>query len=208
MSDDSCRDELAAALARGDWPVALAALERRERASAPNASIPYNRGLVLRRLDRTADALDAFRASLRIDPDHAHARFELASALMEAGELAAAADGFARYLGRVPDDAHAHLNLGRLLVRLGRPAEAPAHLERAGAALGPEAVAEALATARRDVGDLDGCRAALATLPDSPQGAALRLKVLVQGPTGRVRLRAGGAADDAGPGARQPRGAR
>ena len=202
MSDDPAT-ALAAALARGDWAVALAGLEGLERVSAPNASIPYNRGLVLRRLDRTADALDAFRAAIRIDPGHAHARFELASALMDAGSLAAAADGFAGYLEGVPDDPHAHLNLGRLLVRLGRPGEALAHLTRAGAALDPEAVAEALATACRDVGDLDGCRAALAALPDSPEAAALRLKVLVQGATGRVRLRVAGPCDVA-----QPRDAR
>ncbi len=176
-------------MARGDWPAALAGLEALGRTSPPNASLAYNRALVLRRLGRTTDALDAFDAALAIDPTHANARFERASALMDAGELGRAADGFAGYLERVRDDAHALLNLGELLVRLGRPAQALAPLERAFDALGPEPVAGALAAARRDVGDLDGCEAALATLPASPEVAALRLKVTVQGAKGRIRLR-------------------
>lgn len=178
------------ALARGDWPVALTLLERLEADDAADASLAYNRGLVLRRLGRERDAVAAFDRALALDPAHANALFERSCAQLDGDALGAAATGFARYLETEPGDAHARLNLGKALVRLGRPHEALEPLARAHAGLASGDSAIALALAHRDAGDLAACRAALDALPHGPGAAALRLKILVQGAKGAVPLRA------------------
>ena len=181
---------LAAALARGDWPAARAHLHALDRLGPPHASIAYNEGLVLRRLERPAEAAAALERALALAPDHPHARFELGAARLEANEFGPAAEAFERHLARAPEDADAHLNLGRCRLAAGEPERALAPLERAHAALGTARSALALATARRDAGDVDGCRAILDALPATPEAAASRLKLLTQGPAGRLPLRA------------------
>ena len=181
---------LPGALAREDWPAALDCLRGLDRLGPPHASIAYNEGLVLRRLDRPAEAAVAHERALALAPDHPHALFELGASHLEAGELGPAADAFERHLERAPEDAHAHLNLGRARLAAGDPERSLAPLERAHAALGTVESALALAAARRDAGDPDGSRALLAALPATPQAAASRLKLMTQGPAGRLPLRA------------------
>ena len=178
------------ALAREDWPAALDCLRGLARLGPPHASIAYNEGLVLRRLHRPAEAAVAHERALALAPEHPHAPFELGAAHLEAGELGRAADAFERHLARAPEDAHAHLNLGRARLAAGDPGRSLAPLERAHAALGTIESALALAAARRDAGDLDGCRALLAALPATPEVAASRLKLMTQGTAGRLPLSA------------------
>ncbi|MFG0228863.1 tetratricopeptide repeat protein [Achromobacter sp. 413638] len=60
-------------------PEALAAYERAIAANPASAQIRVNQGMLLRRLDRLADARDAFDAALRLQPDYARAQAELDS---------------------------------------------------------------------------------------------------------------------------------
>ncbi|SDG16431.1 tetratricopeptide repeat protein [Thalassobaculum litoreum] len=176
-----------AALGRADWPAADAALTGLLGAAPGSASLLYNRGLVRKRLGNPTDALADLEAALAIEPQHANARFERASTLLDIGELEAAAEGFAAYLALVPDDDDALLNLGRLQLRLGRPHAASDTLARIEG--DAPTVVLARAEALRDRGDVHGCRRLLAELDG--HGAeidAARLKVATQGAAGRISL--------------------
>lgn len=177
-----------AALARGAWDDALRLADRLLALMPDSASLHYNRGLILKMLDRRADSIAAFEAALGHDDGHANARFELASALLEGGDPARAAELFAAYLEAVPGDADAELNLGNALLRLGDAEDARAHLRIAHAANPSPLAIQSLAAAERDCGDLAACRALLATLPDDPEAAAARMKILTQGAKGSLRL--------------------
>ncbi len=176
-----------AALARGDWPAAEAALTALLDAAPGSAILLYNRGLVRKRLGQQAQALADLEAALEIEPAHANARFEHAASLLDLGELAAAADGFAAYLAQVPDDADGLLNLGRLQLRLGRAEAARGTLARIDGA--DPAVVLARAEALRDCGDVEGCRRLLAGLDgEGAEVDAARLKLMTQGAAGRISL--------------------
>ena len=177
-----------AALARGAWDEALRLADRLLTLLPDHASLHYNRGLILKMLDRRAESIAAFEAALGHDETHANARFELASALLDSGDPARAAELFAAYLEAVPGDADAELNLGNALLRLGEAEDARAHLRAAHAANPSPLAIQSLATAERDCGDLAACRALLATLADDPQAAAARMKILTQGAKGSLRL--------------------
>ena len=188
-SPDRLAAGFAQAVQKGDWPAALKLAEALEIALPGNAGAVYNKALVLRELGRHDERIATLRQALEIDAGHANAGFELASALMEQGEAGEASGLFAAYLNAVPDDTDARLNLGNCLVRLGRADEALPHLRAAHIAAPSEATVAALATALRDTGDLDACETLLAELPETPEAAALRLKVLTQGARGRISLK-------------------
>ena len=137
-----------------------------------------------------------FETALMIDPAYANARFELAATLMDEGEIERAAQLFASYLEQVPGDGDALLNLGNILVRLNRPREALAPLRSAHQISQLPQVVASLAAAERDVGNLDACNALLEAIPQTPEGAALRLKIRTQGSTGRLSLAAPQATPD------------
>ncbi|GAB4353903.1 MAG: hypothetical protein Kow0026_12210 [Oricola sp.] len=185
-------ERLAAAFAeaagRRDWQSALRVVAELETALPGNAGIAYNKALVLRELGRTEERIASLERALRLEPAHANARFELASALMDTGNFAKAAGLFAAYLETVPDDADALLNLGNCLLCLGRSAEALPHLRLAHAAAPTDKTVAGLATALRDCGDLDACERLLAELPPTPETAVARLKILTQGTRGRFGL--------------------
>jgi tetratricopeptide (TPR) repeat protein len=180
--------DFAMATQRGEWDKALAVSEALEGALPGNAGVVYNKALVLKELGRSAERITCLERALEIDPAHANARFELASALMDEGALDKAAVLFAAYLASVPDDVAAMLNLGNCLSRLGRYSEALAYLRDAYAKQPSPDAATSLAVALRDSGALTECEAVLAGLPQTPENAALRLKILTQGPRGRFAL--------------------
>jgi tetratricopeptide (TPR) repeat protein len=78
-----------------------------------------------------AEARDAYRRALDIDPDHADANVNLGRLLHETGDAAAAEPHYRRALAGRPADATAAFNLGVALEDLGRDADALEAYERA-----------------------------------------------------------------------------
>ncbi len=178
-----------AALARGAWDHALALADQLIHALPDNASLHYNKGLILKVLGERDSSVAAFEAALTHDPSHANARFELGAALLDGGSASRAAELFTTYLDAVPDDTDARLNLGIALLQCGRAEDARVELRVAHAAAPSPLAVQSLATAERDCGDLARCRALLDTLPaDDPDTAAVRMKILTQGARGSLRL--------------------
>lgn len=179
------------ALGRQDWDAARAAGQKLARQLPDNASVIYNLGLVEKTSGSLKTAIVEFRKTLALDPAHHNARFELAGCLMEATQLPEARKQYDAYLAQKPDDPDALLNLGRVLLRLDQPLAALSCLTKASVTDPAETTMIALATALRDLGRLDEARALLEQLARTPETAALRLKIMTQGPRGRFSLAAG-----------------
>ncbi len=178
------------AIAKADWPAAMRIADDLIAGGSNNASLHYNRGLVLKHLDRLSEAIAAFETALQYDPDHAHAQFERAAALFNLGHLEEAVSAFGRYVETSPNDADAALNLGLALLRLGRADEAHSSLRAAHELAGSNETALALATVERDLGHIDEQERLMAGLdPTSPDLAAAALKIRTQGAKGRLSLR-------------------
>jgi predicted Zn-dependent protease len=143
---------------------------------------------VLRRQHNDVQALAAFDAALARDPNHPSAGFERAAVLIDLGEHAAAEDGFRSHLARMPDDADARLNLARLALVRQAAEEALDLISRDGR---PEARLVAV-EALRDLGRLDEMQAAVSMLADQQPGLRpVLLKIVSQGPRGRLALQTG-----------------
>lgn len=177
------------AIAKGDWPEALVAVDGLIEEQPRASSLHYNRGLVLKSLDRLFDAIQAFDIALRLDPNHANAAFERGLALFNLGRFEEAVPAFELYIKGAPDDADAALNLGLALIRLGRPGEARTALRTAHGLAASVQTTITLATAERDCGDIDAMERLIAELPgDKPDIAAAVLKLRTQGAIGRLSL--------------------
>ncbi|HEX9638442.1 MAG TPA: sulfatase-like hydrolase/transferase [Acidobacteriota bacterium] len=146
------RDQALAALERAPQPVALMedtyfavaadafrsgareqGLELARRTVAAHESA-YGYYLLASMYEVTADPaarLEALHECLRIEPDHAPARLNLAIDLAESGRLAQAEREIRRVLDRHPLFAAAHFNYAKLLGETGKPEPALRHLERA-----------------------------------------------------------------------------
>ena len=74
--------------------------------------------------------IDAFRGLLARQPDHAHARFGLATELAKSGEHAEAAEHFARYLESFDDEGNGWLRYAESLHAIGRTDDARAAIAR------------------------------------------------------------------------------
>ncbi len=81
-----------------------------------------------------AEARDAYRRTLELDPHHADAHLNLGRILHELGQVAAAEQHYRKALALRPEDATALFNLGVALEDDGRVAEALAVYQRAVAA--------------------------------------------------------------------------
>ena len=178
------------AIAKGDWPRALQAADALIEMQPGSSSLQYNRGLILKNLDRLPEALAAFDMTLRLDPSHVNACFERGSALFNLGRFDEAASAFRHYLEGSPDDADAALNLGLALLRLGDANAARQALRTAHELTGSTRATLALATAERDCGDLDAMETRIAELDHAdPEIAAAILKLRTQGACGRLSLK-------------------
>lgn len=78
-----------------------------------------NRGSALQALGRGADAADAFRRAIDLNPKAAHHRFNLGNALRFIGEKSAAAAAYKAAIARNPALVQAYSNLGATLSELG-----------------------------------------------------------------------------------------
>jgi tetratricopeptide (TPR) repeat protein len=160
--------------AAGAEEAALADLQRAIEAESPGRAEDHaERGRLLHRRGRPAEALAAYDTALRIDPTYADAHRWRAEALAERNDHAGAAKAFAAYLKYGRPDADVYRARGLALANLGRhadaaeeytrglalrPGSAPLHTDRGWAHLH----CEALLLALRDFDSairLDPCRA-------------------------------------------------
>lgn len=177
------------AVAKADWPRALKAVDELIKEQPAASSLHYNRGLVLKHLERLPDALQAFDRSLRLDSDHTNACFERGLALFNLGRFDVAAEAFQDYLHRSPEDADAALNLGLALIQLGHFEKARSALRVAYELAASEETIIALATAERECGAIKAMEQLIGELPDDkPEIAAAVLKLRTQGTVGRLSL--------------------
>jgi tetratricopeptide (TPR) repeat protein len=79
----------------------------------------------------SAEGINQLEAALRLAPQTAATRANLAAALAQSGRLPEAAEQFQALLLAKPDDAEAHAQFAGVLAGLGRRDEAIAHLETA-----------------------------------------------------------------------------
>jgi hypothetical protein len=105
---------------RNELDAALPLLEASVEASAHEPEFHNNLGLAYAAADREADALDAYRAALSLQPDHAAAWNNLGLALQSTNDVGGAIDAFRRAVSLKPDFAHAHWNLALALLLDGQ----------------------------------------------------------------------------------------
>jgi tetratricopeptide (TPR) repeat protein len=98
-------------------------------ATDANAFAERGLGRALRRDGREEDARPHLLEAVRLRPDHAPTRVELAELLAELGAREQAIAHYGVALELQPNELRNHVNRGRLLVREGRNREALRHLE-------------------------------------------------------------------------------
>lgn len=84
-------------------------------------AIPMNLGLALRGQNRPAEALEAFRAVLRLKRDHLDALFHFANCFVDLGQGREAYSVYQALLSVRPDYPGGALNAGNLLMRMDGP---------------------------------------------------------------------------------------
>ena len=119
-------------LARRAAPVARVAFAeaRQERGDTLSAEEWYRWGCELEAA-APAEAAEAYRRALALDPRDADAHVNLGRLVHESGDAETAREHYGRALDCRPDDATAAFNLGVALEDLGRPREALAAYENA-----------------------------------------------------------------------------
>ena len=143
-------------------------------ATAHRAATQYALGRLADRLGRPAQAQEAFRRALEIDPASVPALVDYADWLQRRGDETGAGTLLARAVALAPDSAVANAAFGLHLVRDGRRGDALKPLARAAAA--PDASARLVymhAVAQHSLGDgeaaLDTLRHGLARWPWDPE---------------------------------------
>ncbi|MCP5116108.1 MAG: tetratricopeptide repeat protein, partial [bacterium] len=117
----------------GDAQGALETLETAARAFPKAALVHFNLGSVLGELGRHQEAVDAFRASLEIEPENAAAHLSVSKALIGLHSYTEAlrqVDHYAGLVGADQQEFDAWHVRGVALRRLGRLEEAEAALRR------------------------------------------------------------------------------
>jgi tetratricopeptide (TPR) repeat protein len=91
-------------LSRLNAPAAITALETAVAAGPASLEARNMLGLALARVGRTREAIGQYQMALKLKPDSASARFNLANAQIKAGALDAAIDNLHQVLARFPGD--------------------------------------------------------------------------------------------------------
>jgi membrane associated rhomboid family serine protease len=136
FSDDGGADSAVlghTALTEGRYDDAVAHFRRAVEVSPDRASSWYNLGVTLSRLDRDAEALEAYQRANELEPDDAQYRDAVAGALAHAAYIAQgegrdeeAAAAYRRSLALAPEHADRWFNLGVALQRSDPPGSASA----------------------------------------------------------------------------------
>jgi tetratricopeptide (TPR) repeat protein len=114
----------------------------------------YYLGMLLAKQKRSAEAAEAFREALRLEPAYAPARPKLAENLLAAGKLDESQQVYSAIVKEFPNSAEAHYGLGRIAVFRGELAEARASFRRACELFPPYGAAHySLAQVERKLGE-------------------------------------------------------
>jgi tetratricopeptide (TPR) repeat protein len=126
-----------ALFSRGQVAPAREALERAASLAPPNAALLNDLGNARRAAGDKAAAVEAFSAAIKAEPDFAFAHFNLADALLEAGDIQRASAAYDDIIARgfAGIDGDFHVNRGLCRLRLG---DAPGAQEAFRAALALE----------------------------------------------------------------------
>ena len=116
--------------AQGRFAEAVALLGQGRSAAPRDPYLACNLGRAMVGLGRFPEAEEAFRAAIKLKPDFADARFDLAHLQHRHGKLEEAEKGFRELLRVMPANVHAKMALGAVLLDSGRPQEAETPLRR------------------------------------------------------------------------------
>ena len=84
-----------------------------------NRAAEYNMGFILQKSGRPKEAIEHYRASLRLDPERADVNLSMGLALAEAGQTREATNYLAKAVRLEPGNVLAQENLGIVLVEVG-----------------------------------------------------------------------------------------
>ncbi|MDQ7831847.1 MAG: tetratricopeptide repeat protein [Desulfovibrionaceae bacterium] len=124
-------DRAEALAADGQTDQALALLEKACAENPSNAILAHKRGVILRNLERHAEAAKAFAHVLVLQPGHAFAGGDMCHSLLAAGRTDEALAAGERAVALAPDSSHAAHQFGLALAAAGRLDEAATALARA-----------------------------------------------------------------------------
>lgn len=162
VTPDVLPDQARLYLAKGDTAAAERVV-RRFIVAAPGEPAGY-RGLanVLRKANRIGEAIEAYRAALRVNPAFTEARGELCGALESAGRFDEAEKEYEAAIKAQPNDLRSAIALGEFYLRRGDSSRATAALQEASSptlassAMDAAGLRTRLAVALMGVGDVDG----------------------------------------------------
>ncbi|MDB5393360.1 MAG: glycosyl transferase family 9 [Rhodospirillales bacterium] len=103
----------------------------------PSAKAYYALGTILQLQGRLSEALDAYRLTLTLNPNHAEAHSNLGTALQASGRIDEAAREYEWAVAARPNSPPAHYNLGLIRQEQSRPRDAIASYQQA-IALNPD----------------------------------------------------------------------
>ena len=98
----------------GDQEGALRLYEEAARIDPTQPAAPYGKGLALRAMGRTGEAMDAFRESIRVDPRYRYAYTELASTQVDRKLQREAIETLVQGHRAIPSDGEIQVQLEHL----------------------------------------------------------------------------------------------
>ena len=117
----------------------IQAYDRRLLQASAEADVFHHFGYVMMQMNYIEDAMLLFRRTLRLDPRHDNAHFNLAACHERLGQPEQALEHYLQEYSIDPSDEDVPWRIGRVLAGMGRWSEAIPWLERATAIMGEEA---------------------------------------------------------------------